>query len=300
MRLELVFAWTVIAWVASGCTSTKPLAMPVEDPPDAGTHLRDAAVSDAGDAHVQSPDATTSAADAAAEEPAGGSAAKQFAAAYERATRDHITGCCDMIGLSGPDAGWSFRLPPARSNVKFDAIAAKKCLEEVANLPCELEKEAHPTAPSCTAVFSHGDVALGEPCTSEFECAQDAGEITACNEQLIDKKLSYRCTRVVEAHAGDACLSDTTNDRFCPATLLCNEDTNRCEPRAKLGQPCLTGPVLGDTCEIGATCDRLSSHQCIKSTPIGKPCDQPDDCESLACRRGVCIKPLFVYTVCGP
>lgn len=274
MRAGIAFAGMVIAYTGWACSTRNPR---VED-----------SSKDAGDAGM----------DAGGD--AGATEAERFAKAWGRATRDHFTRCCHGIHMAGPISAVSFPLPPARSGVRFDAAAAEKCIAETESLPCELQKQAHPIAPSCALVFSRGDVAIGQPCTSEFECAQPAGKITACIEHFIDKKVEFRCTVIREADEGDPCFADNDDEWIdCPSPLICDDKRNLCSAPAKLGDTCVTGSIYGDTCAGGAVCDRNDTHQCVKPKAIGESCSKLEDCEALACIDGVCVKPLFALPMCS-
>lgn len=280
----------VIVVCAAACSSSKPAGrIQLEAPADAGKHPQPTTdvdpISDDSDAgRVLSSDS---------------SAAKDFATDLAEAEQARFTRCCESIGLDGPAEPVEQPLPDPRSGSHFDAAAAEKCVEQTKFLPCELQKELHPIAPACRSVFSRGHRRIGDPCTSEFECAQPTGKTTACIEHLVGKKPVHLCTLVREASEGDPCVSDTTDEWIdCPSPLICDLKANLCSAPAKLGDPCLTDPQYGDTCEIGAVCDRADTHECIRPTTVGRACSKVDDCEALACESEVCVKPLFAVPHC--
>jgi hypothetical protein len=47
-------------------------------------------------------------------------------------------------------------------------------------------------------------------------------------------------------------------------------------------------------------CDRTGTKRCVKPTPVGKPCETIEDCESLGCAEGTCREPLFILRLCQP
>jgi hypothetical protein len=280
----------VIVALAAACSSSKPPErIQLEAPADAGKHTGPTT-----DVNAISDDS-----DAGPVLSSGSSAAKKFATDLAEAEQARFTRCCESIGLDGPSEPVEQPLPSPRLGSHFDPAAAKKCIEQTAALPCELQKEAHPIAPACRSVFTRGHQRIGEPCTNEFECAQPEGKITGCIEREVDHKLMRLCTVVIEASEGDACMSDDPDEWIdCPSPLICDLDQNLCTAPAKLGKPCFVNPSYGDTCEIGAVCDRADTHTCIKPSAVGRPCQKVDECESLACESEVCLKPLFAVPRC--
>ena len=124
------------------------------------------------------------------------------------------------------------------------------------------------------------------------ECSQAAGP-TFCNERRVDGGSEQRCASLHYAAEGESCASTAGLTVFCANRMLCHPEDQTCVRPAERGEPCVTGPVWGDTCAQGSVCDRLNTRRCIAPLPPGSPCTKLEECEGLLCHEGVCKAPLM-------
>jgi hypothetical protein len=228
--------------------------------------------------------------------------------AYTEAQTDLVDRCCRAIGFAaaandfatGVERGLHEFAPDPAAGARYDPERAAACLAELRDTDCtELLKAAHGSA-ACDDVYRRGHLQLGDECHSNYDCARPDGDVTGCFATIVDGDLTRICTRLVLAGEGESCAGggDATVV-FCEGNLLC-DDSSTCVRYAARGEPCLTGPAWGDTCEVGSVCDRMDTQRCIEPTPVGEGCDTGDNrCEGLACVAGICREPLFVTSGAG-
>jgi hypothetical protein len=208
--------------------------------------------------------------------------------------------CCEQAGLSADDNSeryadvWRTGGP----HRKFDGAAAATCLAALESSRCLSKKLASALPESCLAAIV-GNIALGEACETSIDCAPSDGpdRYSICIRG--PEASSSVCTRVERRVEGERCgppVDDVWSE--CAQPLLCDSEREVCVRRAKLAEPCLTGPALGDTCDTGLVCDRQGSKRCVKPSPVGAPCTSIDECEDLLCVDGVCREPLLIVPLC--
>jgi hypothetical protein len=209
--------------------------------------------------------------------------------------------CCEQAGLTVDDqsARYAAVWHAEGAHRKFDAAAAGKCLDALETSSCLSQKSATALPEPCRKAIV-GTIALGEACATSLDCAP-SGRTDRYNICIGGPKGAPSvCTRVDRRSAGQSCgqpVDEVWSE--CTPPLLCDTEREICVRRAKLGEPCLTGPLWGDTCDVGLVCDRNGSKRCVKPTPVGGPCTSVDECENLACVEGVCREPLFIVPLCS-
>lgn len=200
----------------------------------------------------------------------------------------------------------------AAGRLIYDPVAAATCVEAT--------REAHCLAtpwsdPACAAMLT-GQIASGQACTSDFECAGGADcEDARCDAQCCVGQCGAPLTGTPpprEAAAiGEACQqhADCELGAYCETDRVC-----AAMPTAE-GQRCVFGCARGDLyCDVealvckrygaageacdpaGATappCDPAWSHcdeVCVERPGEGQPCDDDRVCIAATfCRDGTCV-----------
>jgi hypothetical protein len=201
--------------------------------------------------------------------------------------------CCEQAGLTLTE---SHEEPFGEALASFDSAAAAACLAALEKAPCHLQKEAYAPVSSCQQVYA-GTRALGDACFTPWDCAanETQGGYTSCALAL--GQVEGVCVRRQRRAEGESCAREKERVE-CNWPLLCDEETEVCVKRPKLGEPCMTGASWGDTCAQGSVCDRMGTKRCVKPKPVGKPCETLEECEDLACVDGLCREPLDVVPIC--
>jgi hypothetical protein len=263
-----------------------------------GHQAHEAQLPEAGTTHDADPATDSASPDAGADE-------REFLDSYVAASDGLTERCCMQVGLgftSTPD--WVVEkirerlIPPPSSGARFDADAARACIAGLQQVECSLLK-TRPSGPAaCTDVYSRGHVALGELCTTPWECAEHPdGDAQCAGTTVGENGISRHCVLVEIVGEGARCVSaaDDGHTTFdCAPTLLCDfEGSGTCVRRGELGEPCLVGSLWGDTCAVGSVCDRSGSQRCVAPRAVGEACEHGEQCEAYACHDGVCLEPLF-------
>jgi len=224
---------------------------------------------------------------------------------YVEAETDFTQGCCMQNGYAGladdfaasVERGLDEDAPLPEAGARFDPEAAAECLAWLGNRDCsELLKQPHRVRLGCDRVYTRGHRRLGETCRSTFDCALSNGQPTSCEVTRVTRDgFEYSCARYVEVGEGESCTSDDPmTARYCVSGLLCDERLGVCVHLAARGEPCMTGPTWGDTCEVGSVCDWDGTQRCVEPTPVGAACAPGGNlCEGAVCRAGTCREPLF-------
>ena len=186
--------------------------------------------------------------------------------------------------------------------IRFDGVAAYRCVEELAARGCG---RAEPAAPSCAEVFV-GQVGPEDACMISDECVEDGvcgfdpncveeccagacrllpgpaevGE--SCVNQNVDCVEGAYCARDPMTFQRTVCTAQVAiggacDDRdMCEDVGFCNFNTLLCEPRRGDGAPCFG---LIDACAEGFYCnwvgDNYEEQYCIPSVSealLGEPC----------------------------
>jgi hypothetical protein len=233
-----------------------------------------------------------------------------YAFARTDAELSHAERCCERVGAMGTTSGFRDAVlrgldesqPADDSGARYDPQAAAECVAALEAAPCPNTKQAPLAAilETCARIYTRGNRALGESCTSDFECAEsDQGETICGAAEVTRHGIARECKALERAGEGQRCMSD---DPFvelrCDGTLLCDDDSQRCVAPAARGERCLTGPAWGDTCERGSVCDRTDTERCIEPIAIGDACEDGELCEGLACRGGACREPISYSGLC--
>jgi hypothetical protein len=206
--------------------------------------------------------------------------------------------CCERIGATLAEGyAEAFRREvPAELAARYDERAGAACIAELRARDCTHVKELDGLG-ACAEIYRRGSRALGEACTTDFDCAQD-DEPTACVVSAVTRDgIERACKRYVEVEEGEACEgADPEELRACAPSLWCHPDRSVCVAPAERREPCITGPEWGDTCAVGSVCDRADSGRCVEPRAVGSPCSELEQCEGLACWGGRCREPLLETT----
>ena len=230
----------------------------------------------------------------------------EYVATLFEARCDHAERCCAMLGRAPSDCRTQAAevertrwVPAASSGARYDPRAAAACVEALRSAPCHRSKAPYAAPAPCREVYERGWLQVGEPCDNSFECASG---LTCGVDRVTRDGIEYACRHHAVVAEGDRCAGeglDLDAAYECELPLLCDEARGVCVARAARGEPCITGPVWGDTCAEGSVCDRLGSRTCVEPTPVGDPCSSIEECESLACIEGTCREPSFDAMRCA-
>jgi hypothetical protein len=169
--------------------------------------------------------------------------------------------------------------------MRFDSVAARECLNSVAMSPCN---DAI-VVPQCRRVFT-GAVALGAPCYSREQCADDAwcdiitGLTCPGGVCRAAPAIGAQCTPTEECSMVGSSQGSAWCDVVQPGTGTRCID-HRTVATAMLGQNCGTSVVVGNvetvtTCQGELVCDRSPTPgglvprvgTCRALTAVGAPC----------------------------
>lgn len=228
----------------------------------------------------------------------------QFADAFAASLCGAFSPCCAKFGEAPTDDCEARQRDAIRAELdralevgaKYDPVAAARCVADLAVMlaTCPTTK-TYASLESCAEVFTAKPTSAGAPCSSAWECADDGAREGFCATTYeVDGAVTGRCEQTTILRAGERCVTDAGEiGGTCKRPLLCAYNgSGTCQPYARLGEPCLTGPNWGDTCEPGATCDRRASKRCVAAKKVGEPCEQLEECEELRCGNGRCVPPL--------
>lgn len=137
----------------------------------------------------------------------------------------------------------------AAGRVRWNGEGFKRCFEGWVGLGCGDPLGDLPDRPECrdSAV---GTVAVGELCTSAFDCALVEGEQVAC---AFDERGHGVCER--QKGPGEPC--DVARAE-CREGLVCRAE--RCQPPGAAGEPCL----FDQDCQPGLACPE---QRCVRLFP---------------------------------
>ena len=212
-----------------------------------------------------------------------------------------------------------FRLDPDESRIeavkagqmRYDAVAAKGCTEEMAELTCDQStRDVRVESELCRQAF-RGGLSPGKECAFDAECKSGECEGAECPAETC---CYGTCTGLKEPSGIDgACEStrDCIDDAWCGEDKKCHAlvaIAGECEldEQCEYGSGCIgatefmpgacrTLPLLGEPCpykrcaELGARCEMGT---CV---PVGLPgdaCDMDSDCSPHArCdqQAGMCL-----------
>jgi hypothetical protein len=298
-----------------------------------------------GDDTLAPPDSTsdsTSTIDTASDAPPDGLIGDDFLSAFAHAFCDGYDTCCTSAGktedhdacVSAIEHDFASFVTEAKSRgAVVDASKLPACLSAIAaaDAACtdgHWDGEAHfwPIDLACTQAVV-GPAAVGESCTSAFDCKPTPGSYTTCESWSKDGKSGVECQQQIPVDVGAACDGDPTGVpvvHVCDPTkdLKCDIATSKCIAMPKSGEACLTSSfpsctatarclpsgVCGDRiaiggdcstaksdCVVGARCD-TGSGKCVALLELGATCSTNDECASAKC-AGTCqpADTLFAY-----
>lgn len=203
-------------------------------------------------------------------------------------------GVYDSVFASLEESFSANSIDPA-SGARFDPAAAAACIARREARDCPTSKQVSIAEDACNFVYKRGERRIGEPCSADWDCAAPAHDArVGC--QAYSRSDSV-CTLYSALGEGADC-SDPDPDKQCSWGLWCDPERSKCVRPARLGEPCLTGPSLGDTCERGAVCDRRNTKRCVKPKTVGAACSELEECEWLACVDGSCREPWISISIC--
>ena len=184
--------------------------------------------------------------------------------------------------------------------MRYDAVAAKACLDEMAQTrTCDLaSREGRVPSEACREMF-RGDLAGGEQCAFDAECKSGDCDVAACPAETC---CYGRCTpRTDPADVGGACetKADCIDDAWCGEDGTCHALValaGQCtlDEQCEYGLGCIGAtdlmpgacrslPLMGEACpykrcaEIGARC---VGGTCVPLALPGEPCEVGTDCSS--------------------
>jgi hypothetical protein len=227
-------------------------------------------------------------------------AESDFRRALSRSLVTQLDQCCERVGMRTTfEVSDGMPLSAAASGAHYELAAASACIAERSALPCRLAKDPVPQIAACEEVYRGGQLQLGAECAADWDCARTDAEPVGCVAVFDAGRAQRVCKPLKKPTAeGDPCAPESAGSYRCEPPLICN-DAERCVMPG-LGEPCVVGGQFADTCPSGLVCDRANTQHCIEPVPVGGACDAPENCESLACRDGVCLEPVFGLETCAP
>ncbi|MBX3183716.1 MAG: hypothetical protein KIT72_06300 [Polyangiaceae bacterium] len=221
----------------------------------------------------------------------------------------------------------------AFSRGPVDGVAAHECLKEYEARAKELnwcDTAATAARPaSCARAFPTDpervpylrNLALGEACGSDADCALDPRGVVTCDFQgkfcrLWERRqLGEACQGEVR-EAGEAWWDVEDDELIVPSCLYTDSvgcEDGVCIPLPEAGEPCthlsecvseaycsgeqvcvprqaFGEPCQSGTCELGLRCGS-GTGLCEALRPQGQPCEYDHDCLSAECVTGVCQDP---------
>lgn len=224
----------------------------------------------------------------------------QFGARFAAAFCDNIGQCCSSAGYNYDPAGCkaaiAAQVGQGYSGDVYDADIAGQCVEGIAAAARACKNIPSSVFAVCESIYS-GTVALGQPCQSQQDCAQDAARDVLCGENSPTGPSLCIASPIVKL--GDACAT-TCGHGWCGASagprcmladkLYCDPQTRKCAPAIAIGQPCSFQNCVGTGfCYNGA---------CQTKLPVGSDCSFgvgsiDDVCAGdMACdKQGKCAEP---------
>lgn len=214
-----------------------------------------------------------------------------------------------LVARSELDRGQSI----ADGRMRYDALAAKACIDAVKHSVCDPTGMLLATRARCAAVVAprveaygacqgHDEclggrcVFVGDACVGQCEPYLPVGSACDTDPAACDPTVHFcdgaRC--VAKGGKGAAC----TDDLACDADFRCVDGRCASQPRPGRGQPCDALRFCND-----ATYCRDGS--CVERGGTDAPCDRPEACKSerlcvglLATRAGVCGPPAPLDGAC--
>ena len=197
-----------------------------------------------------------------------------------------------------------FRLRPTQdlvaavhaAKVRFDPLAAERCLRDLASLSCDATQRNTRVLPTDCTYMLVGSVAADGLCYLDEECASRECDLPSCPR---DSCCGGACHATRVAGAPGASCSDA---RDCAADTYCHADKT-CHALEATGRPCFDDhecgfglacinpgidpgtcralPLVGESCpyfrcaEVGAICSE--QQMCVAAGP-GSPCTSDAQC----------------------
>jgi hypothetical protein len=238
------------------------------------------------------------------------SAIDDFASRYAEATCNAMPDCC-KTGEFDYDAdrcktatavvmSGSIYNALATLKVHFDQAAAENCLAVRVELYRSCKGDGQAELAACNAILA-GEVPVGSPCSSVFECTKVSDMTVTCAPDAMGSTKSH-CAAMPPTpvgKSGDACSATcrtsptdgcTTIDGAPSAAACLVADGLMCDPAL---HTCAAAPQIGETCDpfcvAGAYCD--ASKRCQAKTADGSCTDTPDACVDAsicACGEATC------------
>ena len=270
----------------------------------------------------------------------------QFAADYAEAVCNAIASCCAVAGATAQSAECKDTL---RQRIADQAAkAAELGVALVAGATAECIQQTAAATALCTAPFDQamravealgraeracedvfpGTKAVGEPCSSDLECASGESVKRACRlNSTATENVCLPVSIQVVVGKGASCVSDQCGGAealycdgsdvcvpYAPAGASCSADWVECESglcsngkcqngKAQVGQPCggpscpASTPGGACFCVVGADCDHFASGgpTCVVANrKYGDACSDAERCDPavvpyLACAHGKCM-----------
>lgn len=181
----------------------------------------------------------------------------------------------------------------------YDALAARRCLNEAMALACAdffPQGRPAPSTPSCAMVFQ-GVGKVGDACSSDADCRSadcNFGNcvVPPCSNVICAAgrycdPLTNECVSV--KLAGALCSADVE----CDPLLGCHDGT--CGPTLAVGVQCgKSSDCAAGSCQPAPT--TLRTRVCVPPLPDGSPCSIGSECASAGCSFTEATGQL----VCGP
>lgn len=242
-----------------------------------------------------------------------------------------------LLFLGGPSGCREVAASVVSGRIRFDAAAARSCLDELATRPCtQILTWPESCAAAFTGLLPPGSACIHRECAPGSECDDYAAGTGQCSRRCVTvnplpegaactpyQHLPDRCTDGSYC-APDGCqplppangptLPDgapcdpESFDSGCQENSRCAETPEgaRCTPRQRLHEPCEVG--ARECTRVFAYCAQQAdgSGRCTLRPAEGEACDvtarEPSYCAFGACSsrtgRGVCLPPTPVGAAC--
>lgn len=187
--------------------------------------------------------------------------------------------------------------------LKYDAVAAKACLDQMQGQCTTIMAGAPLTGPGCEKVFT-GLVADGGTCAADLEC-RTPGSLCAIAQNAQTGKcqpapkegqpcINYACAEGLVCgfvNNADVCVKILDNGATCTSSFDCM--SGNCSAGT-----CAAQRNLGDACEYSIECNNSycdsQTNTCQTLKADGASCMYSDECESARCAvdTNTCVTTL--------
>ena len=251
----------------------------------------------------------------------GGGSVASFSTEYSNLLCSGLSECCGALDkpVDAAQCKQLFQFQQAGlqkgiddGKMTFDGDRADACLAAVRASDFDFCGQ-NDGPPACDQVVK-GQVAAGEACDDDSECARPAGGDASC--EIGGDSDAGKCVQEKRGTAGEACYgtceaegSSTTCSGFGEEPtnfikvqcfrndgLRCDTETKKCLALAAAGGECNSD----EACESGLRCD-FTDSKCVVLTATGGDCQANDECLAGFCDpSNKCAEPLALGATCDP